>query len=187
MSMLKDEEVLLDDLSILVNDLKIFKYEDNLEEGVEAIMHYITSAQGRQEIEYYKQSEGSDMALFKEFNKLVSYFMTQSTINDDNPNLNYISRQINLGCYLSLIEQEISASELFDESVENLKSLVQIQTKSSDSRKDGRGSKSMKTEVYTDDVENVSNIMSLAISHNNKAVIDMKKGNLDLAFKSYKK
>ena len=187
MSMLKDEEELLDDMPIIVNDLKIFKYEDNLEEGVEAIMHYITSSQGREEIEYYKQSEGSDLALFKEFNKLVSFFMTQSTINDENPSLNHITRKINLGWYYSLINDENNAYECFDESLENSKSLVQTQTNNIEGRKDNKGSKLQNLEFNVEDVESVSNIMSLAISLNNKAIIDMKKGNYEPAMKHYKK
>ena len=39
MSYIKDDET-IDDLSALVNELKIYQYEDNLEEAIDAIIKY---------------------------------------------------------------------------------------------------------------------------------------------------
>lgn len=166
----------LGDLPILINDLKIYKYENNIEEAVDSILYYLKSDQGRQELELYKSSDSDYQSLAKELNVLTAYFQTQLLINEEFGLLSEFAQiepfsegedrataLINMGCYYSCINEDLESFECFEEAQEILDSYV------------------------NSDVKSTENIVALAICYNNKATLDIKKCNYESAYKTCKK
>lgn len=185
MDSLRDEDEPLGDLPILVNDLKEFQFEDNIEAAADAILFYISSDQGKQELDYYRHAENGERQIVKEFNSLVSDILTQLIVNEDyqlfeqflqldnfNEGEDKAATLTNFGAYYTLIGEDLDASECFDQSIELL------EKKSSN--------KPSKPNTFEGSDENISNLMTMAILHNNKAVVEIKKGDLESAFKTCK-
>ncbi|CAI2371002.1 unnamed protein product [Moneuplotes crassus] len=189
------EEEPVTDLNILLNDLKLCKMENNIEEAVESIIYYLSSDQARQEMEFHRRSRKGDKVMIEELDLLINHFIIEVILTRDYETLEQFLDQepfneaesrattlVNFGSYYSIIHEDLEALNCFEEAIEMLNSFVQYKD-SSESNTPGSRSE----DGYVDTEQNILNIMSLAIAHNNKASVCMKKGEFQRAYEICKK
>ena len=122
--MTSDEEGQSIDLSILINDLKLFKMDNNLDEAADAILFYINSEQGRQEMEYHRKSRKGNSELVRELNSLISYFMAELILNRNfliieqfieqgafNEGEERATTLVNIGSYFTTVDDDLQAMD----------------------------------------------------------------------------
>lgn len=192
MDSLRDDDEPLGDLPILINDLKEFKFEDNIEAAADAILFYINSDQGKQELDYYRHAENGERQIIRQFNSLLCDILTQLILNEDyqtfeqflqlesfNEDEDKASILINFGAYYTLIGEDLDASDCFDQLGRSLNQKTESLEKKG-------WNKLRKLNTFEESDENIRNMMTMAILHNNKAVVEIKKGEHESAFKTCK-